>query len=132
MLRTIFILAITGFIISFYAYFTETKLKEDASYKPVCDISERISCSKPLQSEYANLFFISNTIVGIIFYVSIAILAFFNMAAAIFYAAIASGVATIYLAYLLYFKVQSLCIVCTSLYVVNALILFFSYKEMFK
>ena len=132
MLRTLFTLAITGFLISIYAYITEEKLKKDSSFKPACDLSDRISCSKPLKSEYANLFYISNTIAGIMFYALLAILAFFNMTAALFYAAIAACIASIYLAYLLYFKIGALCLLCTSLYIVNALLLFFSYQEMFR
>jgi vitamin-K-epoxide reductase (warfarin-sensitive) len=132
MLHTLFTLAIIGFLISVYAYMTEEKIKKDPNFKPACDLSDRISCSKPLKSEYANLFYISNTIAGILFYAFLAVLAFFNMAAALFYAAIAACVASVYLAYLLYFKIGALCLICTSLYIVNALLLFFSYKQMFQ
>ena len=131
MLRIVFILAITGFLISTYAYITEKKLNVNPDFKPACDLSDRISCSKPLKSEYANLFYISNTMAGITFYALLAILAFFNMTAALFYAAIAACALSLYLAYLLYFKIGALCLICTSLYIVNALLLFFSYKEMF-
>lgn len=132
MLKALFTLAIVGFLVSVYAYITEEKIKENPNFKPVCDISDRISCSKPLKSEYANIFYISNTMAGIIFYALLAVLAFFNMAAALFYASIAACAASLYLAYLLYFKIQALCLICTSLYIINALLFFFSYKEMFK
>lgn len=132
MLKALFTLAIVGFLISVYAYITEEKLKEDATYKPVCDLSDRISCSKPLKSEYANIFYISNTIAGILFYAFLAVLAFFNMITGLFYAAIAACAASVYLAYLLYFKIGALCLICTSLYIINALLLFFSYKEFFQ
>lgn len=132
MLRTLFILGIVGSMLSIYAYITERNIKQDATYKPFCDISDRISCSKPLLSPYSNLFFFSNALAGIIFYLMITILAYLNQTALIFYASLASSVITLVLAYLLYFKIQSFCILCTSLYMVNVLILFFAYKAMFK
>jgi vitamin-K-epoxide reductase (warfarin-sensitive) len=123
MILPIFVLALIGFGISLYAYFVEKKIKEDASYKPACDLSDRISCSKPLNSQYGNLFFVSNTVAGMSFYALIALLAALNASTLILVAAIGACILTLYLAYLLYFKIKSLCLVCTSLYVVNFLIL---------
>lgn len=123
MIISIFILACIGFAISLYLYFVEQKMKSDITYKPVCDISDRISCSKVIQSPYSKLFMVSNVIVGMVYYAIVAVLALFNMSKILVIAAVGGALASCYLAYLLYFKIKSFCVMCTSLYVVNFLIL---------
>ena len=119
----ILILAAIGFCISLYAYFVESKMKSDVSYKPACDINDRISCSKTMQSEYSNIFFISNSILGMAYYATVALLAYLGLHTLLMIATTLGMIASCALAYLLYFKIKSLCIVCTSLYIVNALLL---------
>lgn len=116
-------LGILGFAISLYTYFVEQKLRNDSNYKPVCDLSDRISCSKVINSEYSNIFFFSNAIAGMLFYTGIVILALLGQTKLLLIASIASCLFTCYLAYLLYFKIKSYCILCTSLYVINFAIL---------
>lgn len=125
MFNSILILAIIGFGISLYAYFTETKIKEDPNYHPACDINDRISCSAPLKSEYSNIFYFSNAAMGMVFYMMIGIVTFFNMHYLLLGLSSLGLMITIMLAYLLYFRIKSLCIVCTSLYIVNILIFLF-------
>jgi len=125
-MTAIFILAFIGFCISFYAYFVETKIKKEPEYKPACDINDRISCSKPILSEYGNIFYFSNGLMGMIYYLIVAALAFFDASQLVLIAAIGGCLASAVLAYILYFKIKSLCIVCMSLYIVNILILLFS------
>ena len=123
MLITFFILAIIGFCISLYTYLTEKKIKEAPEYKPFCDISDRISCTRVMKSEYSNIFYFSNALVGMLFYLFIAISAILDATNLILIGAIIAGIATCVLAYLLYFKIKSLCILCTSLYLINIIML---------
>lgn len=123
MIPFIMILATIGFSISLYAYWVENKIKNEPEYKPACDLSDQISCSKPMLSQYANIFYFSNALWGIIAYTVIFLLAYFNMIQPLLVVAICMCIVSIILGYLLYFKIKSLCIVCTSLYIVNFLIL---------
>jgi vitamin-K-epoxide reductase (warfarin-sensitive) len=122
----ILILALIGFCISLYTYNLEQKVKANPDYKPACDISDNISCTKPIKSEYANLFYVSNALVGIVYYVLIAALAYFHAYTLLLIAAVAGVLVSLVLAYLLYFKIRSLCLLCTSLYIINILILVFT------
>jgi len=128
MLTIILILATIGFAISLYAYITEQQIKMDRSYKPACDLSDRISCSKPMLSPYANLLFFSNNLVGVAYYILVAFLAYFDQVNLVFYAVIANCLFSCFLAYLLIFKIRSFCILCVSLYVVNIAMLIVAYK----
>ncbi len=121
----LYILAAIGFFISVYAYFTESKIKEDPNYHPACDINDRISCSAPLKSAYSNIFYFSNATMGMIYYLLVGVLVYFNMHRVLLLASVGGLVTSIVLAYLLYVKIRSLCIVCTSLYIVNILIFLF-------
>ena len=62
MIISIMILSCLGFFVSLYTFIIEEKIKRDRSYKPVCDISDAISCSKPIMIQYGNLIGFSNTI----------------------------------------------------------------------
>src|SRR3990172_1058303 len=116
-------LAALGLGISLYTYVIEQRLKRDVSYKPVCDISDRISCSKPMQSQYASLFYFSNALVGTVFYGLLIALALVEARNLMFIATIGASIVSCVLAYLLYVKIKALCLLCTSLYIINLLLL---------
>lgn len=122
-----------GFLLSLYAYITELKIKAYSDYKPLCDLSDRVSCSKVMNSPYSKIFLFSNAVWGMLFYAAAFILLFFSgfWRARVLLAVliIISFLVTCYLAYLLYFKIRTICMVCTSLYVINIL-LFISVIQM--
>ena len=123
--------AVIGFLLSLYALHVENKArKTKGKYKALCDINDIVSCSSTLTSKYSTIFGISNSYLGILFYTLIFILTFFDVKY-IFYLAILSGMVTVYLAYLLYFKLRKICLVCNSLYVVNIFLLIISALEYF-
>ena len=132
-LTIILMLASLGFLLSLYAYRVEKKILTDPHYKPFCDLSDMISCTKPLTSPYAKLFYISNSIAGMMYYALIALLALLPMShlnlpnlhipTLLVIVSFGGALASIILAYLLYVKIKSLCLICTSLYLINFLIL---------
>lgn len=75
MIVSILVTALIGFCISLYIYLLEKKVKANPQYKPLCDLSDKISCTKPMKSAYASIFYFSNAIVALIFYSSVALLA---------------------------------------------------------
>ena len=116
------ILAAIGFCISAYAYFVEQKIRQEPDFKPFCDINDRISCTKPMKSQYSNLFFFSNAFVGMLYYVVVAVLAFFDTNMLLIITASVSMIITCFLAYILYFKIKSFCLLCSSVYLINLII----------
>lgn len=112
-------LGLFGFAISLYSFVLEQRLKTIPSYKPFCDISDRISCSKPLKSSYAHLFGFSNAALGVIFYALVCALAYLEATTLLFGVLLAGCIASCYLAYLLYVKIGSFCLVCTATYLIN-------------
>ncbi len=127
----IIVLAAIGFCISLYTYIVEKKIKSVPGYKPVCDISDKISCSKPMKSAYSNIFFFSNAIIGMIFYFFIAMLVLLHADKLLLIASISSCIVSLFLAYLLYFRVKSLCLLCTSLYIINFIITILVVKTLY-
>ena len=116
-----------GIILSAYALYIEHKKAKNAEYKAVCDINDKMSCTKAFSSEYGKTFGLSNSIYGIIFYIIVYLLILFNQINLIFYLSILAVIGSIYLAYTLYFKVKSFCLICNGIYIVNILLLVFSY-----
>lgn len=129
MLPTI-ILATVGFGLSFYMFMVERKLKKNPTYKPVCNLSDRISCTKALESEYAQPLGVSNALLGLLFYPILTLLALNNYPALVYYASIGACCVSFFLALILYFRIKTFCIICSSLYVVNALLLIVSYYSL--
>ena len=121
------ILAIIGLLLSIYALYVGKKSSEK-HYKAACDINDKISCTKAFSSSYGKILGISNSVFGIIFYIIILILNALDNIQVIFYLAVISVIGSIYLAYISYIKLKILCIVCSSIYLVNILLLIFSYK----
>ncbi len=117
-------LACLGFVISFYTYYIEQKIRYNQSYKPVCDINERISCSKVMTSRYANIFFVSNSVLGMLYYLATAFVAYMGYSTILTIITILGVIASCGLAYILYFKIKSVCILCTSIYIINIALFF--------
>jgi vitamin-K-epoxide reductase (warfarin-sensitive) len=131
MLTLILIVAAIGLCISIYTYRVERKIKTDITYKPMCDLSDRISCTKPMLSQYANIFYFSNAFLSISYYIFIMLLAYLNAIKLLFVVALAASIFSVYLGYLLYFKIKSFCILCTSMYVINFLILILAMSTLY-
>jgi vitamin-K-epoxide reductase (warfarin-sensitive) len=131
MISTIIILlAIIGFSVSLYAYKVEIRVKHDQEYRPACDISNRISCSKVAKSPYSTLFLISNSLLGLLYYFLIIALTVIHSYVLLFFLSLVGVLASIYLAYLLFFKIKVLCVLCTTVYAVNILICLLSFIQM--
>lgn len=121
----IILLAMLGFFISLYAYIIEQRIKKNPEYKPACDLSDKISCSKAINSSYAKVFIYPIALIGILYYLLTAILAFFEFKTLLLISAISSVIISLLLAYILYIKIKTFCLICTTIYIINFLILFF-------
>lgn len=123
MLPVIVALATIGFSISVYTYILEQQMKNTPNYKAVCDISDRFSCSKPILSQYNNILFVSNAIIGMLYYAGLMVLSYLNATHLILIAAIGAFCVSLALAYILYAKIKTFCILCVSLHITNLAIL---------
>lgn len=119
MMITIITLALIGLAISAYGITVERNLQQDAQYKAACDLSDTVSCTRPFLSTYTKLLGISNIWAAALYYSAILIFALLNLKAIVFIIACAGVAASITFAYILYVKIRSLCLICTSLYIVN-------------
>ncbi len=111
--------AALGFGLSLYAFSIERTLQKNPNYRPACNISDRISCTAPIVSPYGKLFGFSNVLLGLVFYPFLALLAV--TAPPIILLIATSGLLffTVFLAYILFFKVKAICPICIALYMVN-------------
>jgi len=127
MITSIVILSAIGLLLSLYAFFVERQLRNNKTYKAACDISDNISCTKPLLSPYANIVGISNAVLGLLFYAILLLCAWYDYTQLVRYGALAAALASVIFAYILYFKIHSLCLICSSIYVVNMMLVFCAY-----
>ena len=123
------IAAVAGLFLSMYAYMVEHKARTNTNYRPVCDINDKISCTKALGSEYGKILGVSNSFLGFFYYVTIAVLSYYSKFAWVFYLSLVSVAVSIYLAYILH-RIKTFCIVCVSIYIVNIIITTLSYRLM--
>ncbi len=109
-----------GFAVSVYAFYVRRKLLRDSSYKPSCDISDHISCSKAFGSRYSKTMGIPNALAGGLYYVAMFILFFFEpLRKYLVYLTLPAVAFSLYLAYISYFRQRNLCLVCTFTYLIN-------------
>lgn len=125
------ILAIIGFILSWYAYHVEQYAGKKKGYRPACDISARVSCTKAFSSVYGTTLGLSNGTWGMLFYIVVITLALFGEIQYIFLLSLLAVLGSLCLAYLLYFRVKTFCVVCTSIYVINIILAVSSYLSAF-
>jgi len=118
-------LALVGFILSMYFLYVGRKLSSTKNYRALCDITETISCSKAAKSKYSSLAVIPNALYGVIFYFLVFVL-FPSYNQFVFYLAVMASLISLYLV-IISFKMKVICPVCISTYIINFLILYFSY-----
>jgi vitamin-K-epoxide reductase (warfarin-sensitive) len=121
------LLAAAGWLLSLYALFIEKKLKLNPNYKPICDISDNASCTKPILSEYGKIFGVSNAFLGTAFYLLLFFVAWRGFAHAAFWLSVMACLGSIIFAYILYVKVRSFCLICNAIYLINIGLLVSSY-----
>ena len=118
-------IALVGATLSTYTLYIEHQFKKNKNYKAVCDISNRVSCSRTFHSRYGKTLNISNGWWGLLFYLAVIGLVFLGRMDLVFYAALFSVLFSLRLAYILYFKMKNFCLVCSGIYVVNISLLIF-------
>ncbi len=127
----IVVVAIIGFLLSWYALSVERKVNLNKNHKAMCDINDKISCTKAFRSLYGKMFGVQNSMLGMLFYVVVFVFALFDQMTLVFYLSVLSLLVSIYFAYVLYTKVKSFCLICHGIYLVNILLLIFSYSYVF-
>jgi len=131
MMAGILIFGILGFIISLYGFIVQQKLKLSDTYVPLCDFSDKISCSAAFTSKYGELIGIPNTHLGLLFFVSVVLFELLGLSLVVFVITGMGFLISLYLAYLLYIKVRSVCVVCTAIYLINLLLFVLSTLNQF-
>lgn len=126
----IIVICIVGFLLSLYSFYVEKKLEKNKAYKAVCDISDHMSCTAAAKSEFSAVGGIPNSVKGMLFYPFMAALVWLGYPQIVFYLAAASLLMTFYLLYVSYFKLKNYCLVCSSIYLVNILLFYFSYVQL--
>jgi len=116
---SIIIIALLGLIISIYGIMVEYKIKQNGDYTAICDISDKISCTRPFLSPYKKMLGISNIWASAMYYGILFILALFHLKTTIFIITCIGIVVSIIFAYILFFKMRLICLICVSLYIIN-------------
>jgi uncharacterized membrane protein len=117
---TVIIICTIGLIISIYGICVERTIKQNNMYKPACDISDKISCSKPFLSSYSAMLGISNIWASALYYLAILTLTILDLTTIAFLLSCLGLIASSVFAYILFFKIKSLCLICISLYAINS------------
>lgn len=143
------LLCLLGFAVCIYALNVEFHVEANPEYEAMCDINEKMSCSKVLTSEYGKGFGVlgyiighdhslnlKNPFFGLAFYTIQLILS--DMKGSLAYklqlaTAIMANCGTVWLAYILYFVLNDFCVVCVLTYAINFCVLMTNiarFKEM--
>jgi vitamin-K-epoxide reductase (warfarin-sensitive) len=126
MATSIITLAVIGFVLSVYSFYIEKRF-ERTPQKSVCDINDRVSCTKAFTSQWGKTFGVKNSVWGILLYIFVFGLTWFGFDKLLFYVSIFVVLSSIYLGYILLTRVKSVCLICFSVYTINILILIYSY-----
>ncbi len=113
------IVSFFGFLLSAYAFIVERRYERDRKYRAACDLSRIISCTKAFSSRYGKLLGISNSIIGIGYYLMLSIFLVLDQKEFLIYLIFPAFFASLFLAYLSFIKMKNFCLVCTAIYLVN-------------
>lgn len=113
------VLAVIGFGLSVYAYHVEQYAGKKKGYHPACDINDNVSCTKAFTSSYGTTLGLSNGTWGMMVYLVMIVLALLGEVTWLFMISFLAVLASLYLAYCLYFRVRTWCVICTGMYIIN-------------
>ncbi len=119
MLTAIVVLSVMGIIISLYGIMVEKNIANNQQYKPSCDISDTVSCTRAFLSPYSKMFGVSIVWAALFFYSTLLAFALAECIGVVIALCIFGLAVTMAFAYVLYFKVRTVCLICTSLYIVD-------------
>ncbi|VDN22370.1 unnamed protein product [Gongylonema pulchrum] len=119
------IASLVGLALSLYALHVERELESDASYRPMCDIASYVSCSKAFRSSFARGLGVAPAVLGPDHPLTQARWAT-NLSVAL---SIFMNILSVYLFGVLVY-LQTVCVVCVSIYIVNAVLLYFSFRKL--
>ncbi|MFH0776643.1 MAG: vitamin K epoxide reductase family protein [Patescibacteria group bacterium] len=122
------ILAGLGLLLSLYTLYLHWQSKRAENYKAACDLSDRMSCMKSIRSAEGKMFGLPNGVYGIGFYAAIGVATLSEFQNYLWPLAIIGMLFSVYFGYQLYFKVKTFCVVCTSIYLINLLLLIFAWR----
>ena len=124
------ILSGIGVGLSLYALYVKHQLGQNKNYHAVCDINEKVSCTKAMGSKYGSLFFIPNSAFGVVFYAVMMMLGYFDLMGTVFWLSLLAVLGSVYLAYVSFFKMRIACPVCTAVYILNIVLLALSFGSL--
>ncbi len=124
-------LALVGFCLSAYVFHVEQYAGKKKDFRAWCDFTERISCTKAFTSEFAHTGMLPNSIIGMMVYSVIGLLAYFNEIQYLFLISLACLLFSVFLAYVLFVRVRSYCLVCISIYAINLGLVLISASRLF-
>ncbi|CAL8304788.1 unnamed protein product [Lota lota] len=138
-------LCVLGVVLSVYALHVELSRERNPDYRAVCDFGESVSCSKVFTSRWGRgfglvQFFVAedhflnqpNSILGIVFYtlqLSLGLSVSPRAAMLLVLSSWVSLAGSLYLACILLFVLEDLCLVCVSTYVLNLALMLLNLKR---
>ncbi|HYD48362.1 MAG TPA: thioredoxin domain-containing protein [Terriglobales bacterium] len=115
------------------------QLDSDANFASFCNVNARVNCDVVLSSDYANLFGVSVSLLACLYYGGMLLLAAGlvysesfsrrrSLAAALFAGSIFGLIFSIYMAYVAFFVLNTVCLLCSALYLVSLVVFVFSWR----
>ena len=127
MLMYPFIFAVCGLLFVFYTMYVEDRARKDPSYRAFCDFTPNISCTRGATSRWEKLFFIPNTMIGILYYSSAIILAYLDQPQFVFYLGVMGMLFGFIMMTLMISQEKIFCTMCAIGTLLSALIAYFAF-----
>ncbi len=119
-------LTIIGFALSLYAIYVRYRAR-DPKYKAVCELGEKANCKKVLTSDYGVTLGVPNGFWGLIFYGFFFATTLYDTGVCQLCLALLAALLSVPLAYYQFSKLQTFCVVCFTIYLVNIALVYFTY-----
>jgi len=146
-MRWVVVACFFGIMLSSFAVYVEQQKALDPNYEALCDIGVKVSCSKVFSSAQGKILSywglvpkdsaldMPNAIFGAGFYFAILFMELVFKRSSVFgttlmfFASLFGGIFSAYLAYVLMYELEDLCLICTGTYVCTATILFVTWRR---
>lgn len=115
-------LSLYGMQVHIYANTTDNNNKNKE--KQWCDINDRVSCSRAINSPYGKIIWnIPNPVLGVLYYTAVLISHRLDITILTKSIAVVGVLFSCFLGYILAFKIKTVCVICIAVYIVNIALL---------
>ena len=129
-MTAVFYVSLAGLVVAFYALYLDYMFEKNPEFKPVCDLSDTISCGKNFGNKKVRILGIPSSVLMLAYFIPMIILAYYDYVYAALAVAIFGVIASLYKEYRIVTIAKVFCLVCNLFFAFTFLLFYLVWRSL--